>query len=352
MPSALKTLPHLLIPQPNPAALIAIGHFISSKNTLQLTWRDATTLEADGAAGASAALLLSNGDVFATTNSVARLLGRLYPNSGLYGGKDALKATLIDQWLDFAQDTLSTTDFRLLDAAFRELNYHLTLRSFFVGYEPSLADFVIWGALRSSSVFARILKTKKESLGIHLVRWFEYVSSLDAVKTGIDVLTKNQNATKTKTADQGKFDIGLADAKYGEVVTRFPPEPSGYLHIGHAKAALLNQYFAQTYGGKMIIRFDDTNPSKEKTEFEESIKEDLALIGVESRIVTHTSDYFQQIYEYALQLIRAGKAYVDDTDQTTMRAQRMDGVASKNRDLSVEENLRRFEEMRLGTEFV
>lgn len=138
----------------------------------------------------------------------------------------------------------------------------------------------------------------------------------------------------------------------GKVVTRFPPEPSGYLHIGHAKAALLNQYFAQTYKGKMIVRFDDTNPSKEKTEFEESIKEDLALIGVDSSVVTHTSDYFDQLYEFALKLIKDGNAYVDDTDQATMREQRLKGIPSKCRDLPVEENLRRFEEMKNGTEFV
>jgi glutamyl-tRNA synthetase len=138
----------------------------------------------------------------------------------------------------------------------------------------------------------------------------------------------------------------------GNVVTRFPPEPSGYLHIGHAKAALLNQYFAEQYKGKLIIRFDDTNPSKEKVEFEDSIKEDLKLIGITADAVTHTSDYFDKIYELALEMIKNGKAYVDDTDQATMREQRMEGIASKSRDLSVEENLKRFEEMKNATEFV
>ncbi|RUS22636.1 tRNA synthetases class I, catalytic domain-containing protein [Endogone sp. FLAS-F59071] len=337
---------------PSPYGILAISHFISqnTKSPLDVTWRGEASLESDGAAGASSALL-SGGDVFATTNSIARLLGTLYPESDLYGGTDALKSTLIDQWLDFAQDTLSATDFKLLDAAFRELNHHLTLRSFFVGYQVSLADFVIWGALKSSPVFGNVLKTKKESLGIHLVRWYIHISSLDSIKASLELLAVNQDATKTKTADQGKFDIDLAGAKYGEVVTRFPPEPSGYLHIGHAKAALLNHHFAQTYGGKLIVRFDDTNPSKEKTEFEETIKEDLALIGVNPNEVTHTSDYFAQLYQYALQLIQAGKAYVDDTDQATMRVQRMDGVPSRNRDLSVEENLKRFEEMKLATDF-
>lgn len=234
-----------------------------------------------------------------------------------------------------------------------------------------------------SLAFGRVFKTKKESLGIYLVRWFEYVQSLDASKLAVDSVQSSQKkqgkATKSdskvtskpeqidswwpeltviqlnfqgKTSDQGKFEIGLTEAEMGKVVTRFPPEPSGYLHIGHAKAALMNQYFAETYKGKLIIRFDDTNPSKEKTEFEESIKEDLALIGVNSSVVTHSSDYFDQMYDLALKLIKEGKGYVDDTDQLTMRDQRMNCVASKCRDLPVEENLRRFEEMKNGTEFV
>jgi glutamyl-tRNA synthetase len=135
------------------------------------------------------------------------------------------------------------------------------------------------------------------------------------------------------------------------VVTRFPPEPSGYLHIGHAKAALMNNYFARKYQGKLIIRFDDTNPSKEKEEFEQSIQEDLALIGIHGDVVSHTSDHFDHIYDHALALIRAGKAYVDDTQLEQMRAERFDGIPSCHRDTGVEENLRKFEEMRQGTAF-
>ncbi|TPX63115.1 glutamate---tRNA ligase [Spizellomyces sp. 'palustris'] len=158
-------------------------------------------------------------------------------------------------------------------------------------------------------------------------------------------------AAKAVGKDQGSFDIGLKDVVHGQVVTRFPPEPSGYLHIGHAKAALLNDYFARLYEGKLIVRFDDTNPSKEKSEFEESIKEDLLLIGVKGDVITYTSDSFDIIYKYAVDLIKLGKAYVDDTDVDTMRAERFEGKESKNRDVSIEENLRRFDEMKNGTEF-
>ena len=148
------------------------------------------------------------------------------------------------------------------------------------------------------------------------------------------------------------MDIGLIDAQEGKVVTRFPPEPSGYLHIGHAKAAMLNDYFARLFKGKLLLRFDDTNPSKEKVEFEESIKEDLALLGVKPDQSSHTSDHFDRLYDEAVKLIKLGKAYVDDTDVETMRAQRFDGIQSKNRNLSVEENLKRFQQMKEGTEYV
>ncbi|KFH14040.1 glutamate-tRNA ligase [Toxoplasma gondii MAS] len=98
----------------------------------------------------------------------------------------------------------------------------------------------------------------------------------------------------------------LEGAVQGKVVTRFPPEPSGYLHIGHAKAALLNSYFAQKYNGKMLFRFDDTNPAKENDEFESSIAEDLRLLNVEWAAISHTSDYFEQMQSLCERLIKEG----------------------------------------------
>lgn len=114
----------------------------------------------------------------------------------------------------------------------------------------------------------------------------------------------------------------LKGAEEGKVRTRFPPEPSGYLHIGHVKAALLNYHYSKMYKGEMILRFDDTNPSKEKHEFVEAIFEDLNTLGVKYSKVTYTSDYFDVIFDYARDLIKRGLAYVDNTDVDTMRKQR------------------------------
>ena len=142
--------------------------------------------------------------------------------------------------------------------------------------------------------------------------------------------------------DQGKIKINAPK----KIVTRFPPEPSGYLHIGHAKAALLNQYMAKD--GQLIIRFDDTNPEKESSTFENSILEDLKLLKIDNYKLSHSSDYFDVIFDYACQLIISGKAYVDDTDVETMRQQRTDGIPSKNRDIDPKESLRIFKAMKDG----
>jgi glutaminyl-tRNA synthetase len=145
----------------------------------------------------------------------------------------------------------------------------------------------------------------------------------------------------------------LAEGVYDTVHTRFPPEPNGYLHIGHAKSILLNYGLAEEYGGKFNMRFDDTNPTKEKSEFVESIKADVQWLGAdyEERLF-FASNYFEQMYEGALKLIKKGKAYVSDLSADQMREYRgtltEPGKNDPNRDRSVEENLRLFEEMKEG----
>jgi glutaminyl-tRNA synthetase len=145
----------------------------------------------------------------------------------------------------------------------------------------------------------------------------------------------------------------LETGKHAKVITRFPPEPNGYLHIGHAKSVCLNFGIANEFGGHCNLRFDDTNPVKEDVEFAEAIENDVRWLGFEWNGPTlHASDYFEQLYELAQELIRTGKAYVDSQTADEIRATRgtltEPGVASPHRDRSVEENLDLFGRMRAG----
>jgi glutamyl-tRNA synthetase len=110
-----------------------------------------------------------------------------------------------------------------------------------------------------------------------------------------------------------KHKCPFQNAVMGNVVTRFPPEPSGFLHVGHAKAVIVNYYYAKMFKGKMIMRFDDTNPSKEKEDYVQSIMQDVKTLGVTPDVITHTSDYFPQLMQYMEQFIKDGLAYTDDT---------------------------------------
>ena len=144
----------------------------------------------------------------------------------------------------------------------------------------------------------------------------------------------------------------LAEGKVDSVMTRFPPEPNGYLHLGHAKSICLNFGLAQKYGGKTNLRYDDTNPTKEDTEYVDSIKEDIRWLGFQWDKELYASDYFDQLYEWAEDLIKRGLAYVDDQTQEEIREGRgtvdKPGKNSPWRDRSPEENLRLFREMKAG----
>src|SRR6516165_6680198 len=147
------------------------------------------------------------------------------------------------------------------------------------------------------------------------------------------------------------IDAGIAAGRNTELVTRFPPEPNGYLHIGHAKAISLNFGVAQEYGGRCHLRFDDTNPTKEEQEYIDAIKRDVHWLGFDwGRHLYYASDYFDQLYDWAEHLIRAGKAYVDDLPAEEMRAMRGSltepGRNSPYRERSVAENLNLFRRMR------
>ncbi|MBR6222608.1 MAG: glutamine--tRNA ligase/YqeY domain fusion protein [Lachnospiraceae bacterium] len=159
--------------------------------------------------------------------------------------------------------------------------------------------------------------------------------------------------TKSRNFIEQAIDEDLKEGKYDKIVTRFPPEPNGYLHIGHAKSILLNYGIAKEYGGQFNFRFDDTNPTKERTEFVQSILEDVKWLGAdfEGRMF-YASDYFDQMYEIAVKLIKKGKAYVCDLTADEIREYRgtltEPGKESPYRNRSVEENLDLFERMKNG----
>ena len=150
-----------------------------------------------------------------------------------------------------------------------------------------------------------------------------------------------------------EIDKDLEEGRYKEVVTRFPPEPNGYLHIGHAKSILLNYGLAKEYGGTFHMRFDDTNPAKEDIEFVESIKADIQWLGADWKDHLYfASDYFDKMYEQAIELIKKGLAYVSDLSADEIKSTRgtltEPGENDPNRDRPMEENLRLFEEMKDG----
>lgn len=166
-------------------------------------------------------------------------------------------------------------------------------------------------------------------------------------------MTQPDNDVRPSNFIRNIIDADLASGKHSEVHTRFPPEPNGYLHIGHAKSICLNFGIAQDYQGKCNLRFDDTNPEKEDVEYVESIKQDVQWLGFEwDGDIHYSSDYFDTLYQYAIELIIKGLAYVDELSPEEIREYRgtltAPGKPSPYRDRPVEENLALFEKMRAG----
>ncbi len=163
----------------------------------------------------------------------------------------------------------------------------------------------------------------------------------------------SESENRSKNFIEEIIDADLASGKHSLIVTRFPPEPNGYLHIGHAMSICLNAGLAKAYNGRFHLRFDDTNPIKEEMEYVESIKQDVAWLGADwGDNLFFASDYFDQLYEWAVHLIKNGKAFVDDSSAEKIRAMRgtltEPGKESPFRDRSVEDNLELFERMKAG----
>uniref|UniRef100_A0A8C8BA48 Bifunctional glutamate/proline--tRNA ligase n=1 Tax=Otus sunia TaxID=257818 RepID=A0A8C8BA48_9STRI len=266
---------------------------------------------------------------FTDVNSIARYLARVAGSAGLYGS-NLLEHTEIDHWLEFSATKLSTASQFL--SGVQELNHCLSLRTYLVGNSLSLADLCVWAVLKDNNTWQEQLQENKAP--VHAKRWYGFLEVQHAFQS---VGAKWASGTPKK-ADVGKF-VELPGAEMGKVIVRFPPEASGYLHIGHAKAALLNQHYQVNFKGKLIMRFDDTNPEKEKEDFEKVILEDVAMLHIKPDQFTYTSDHFETIMKYAEKLIQEGKAYVDDTPAEQMKAER------------VNKNLQMWEEMKKGTEY-
>ncbi|KZV43694.1 putative glutamate--tRNA ligase, cytoplasmic-like [Dorcoceras hygrometricum] len=287
--------------------------------------------------------------------------------------RDAYQSCQIDEWLDYAPTFGSGSEF---EGACSSVDRYLLEHTFLVGNSLSIADVAIWAGLAGTGVrWESLRKSKKYQ---NLVRWFNSISteydgvlseflatyigkrgsgkpipskSKDPVTSSSGTIAKENGIHVNETAgSRSAFELDLPDAEVGKVKLRFAPEPSGYLHIGHSKAALSNQYFADRYKGQLIVRFDDTNPDKESSEFVDNLLKDIETLGIKYDAVTYTSDYFPQLMEMAEKLIREGKAYVDDTPREQMKQERMDGVESRCRNNSIEENLNLWKEMIAGSE--
>ena len=281
--------------------------------------------------------LRNGGPVILGDRAIARFVSRV---GGSTVKESPAASAAVDQWLDLtatfgAAELLDLLEAALIDSTFLAPG----------SYAPGLADAA---ALASLKTLGKLDATKFAGSHPAVARWLRATSAAAAVQVANKVLfaaPPSSSSSKTKAKDQGKgkdvkgaskdgdsSDVGgcppLEGAEMGKVVTRFPPEPSGYLHIGHAKAVLLNEYYARRYKGKLLVRFDDTNPSKEKEEFEENIMQDLATLGVKPDAVSHSSDHFEKAQELARKLINDGNAYMDGTPQEKMQAERKIRVKS------------------------
>ncbi|CEL95338.1 unnamed protein product [Vitrella brassicaformis CCMP3155] len=323
------------------------------------------------------ALTLPSGESFHSTDiNVARCLAReasaVAAEGGLYG-TDALTASAVDSWIDFSRDKIGSSLPPSGDVLSR-LNAHLSERTFLVGHALTIADITAFTALGGppSPTFLEPFP--------HVLRWWENIcvellgqSAAPAVRdptaaaanpvsgVGGEVGNGNGNGNGNGGGEVGAStnfikQIVAADIEKGvhkEVVTRFPPEPNGFLHIGHAKSICLNFGLPQAFGGRCHLRFDDTNPTKEEQRYIDAIEEDVRWLGFDwGEHLYHASDYFEQLFEWAVLLIKRGYAYVDDSTNEEMRAMRGDitkpGQDSPYRNRSVEENLDLFMRMKAG----
>ncbi|XP_063831519.1 bifunctional glutamate/proline--tRNA ligase [Ostrinia nubilalis] len=318
--------------------LLAVELFRCSGQTIEVVWGNDSTVT----------LPKAKPMPYGTSNDLIRILVNAYVKKA-----DGLQAVTMNHWLTFSltlEDEIPKS-IEYLDKTLGPLTY-------LVGESLTVSDLAVFAALHVSGRFKEVSKTNQYS---NVGRWLKLIGAqapvLKALKElpseALESLNKSSSrrsppANKEASSgrqQEGKF-VELPHAEMGKVVVRFPPEASGYLHIGHAKAALLNQYYQQAFQGKLVMRFDDTNPAKENADFEKVILEDVEMLEIKPDLFTHTSQYFDLMLEYCEKLIKEGKAFVDDTPAEQMKSEREQKIDSRNKNNSVEKNLQLWEEMK------
>lgn len=302
---------------------LAAVELVKATNPIGIEWGKESTISF----GADNAKFVYNSE-----NDILRFIGRIAGKHKLYGS-NPVEQTQIDQWLAFSL-TLGND----LAKSLAYLEKCLGALTYLVTNNLTIADLAVF-----SQLSRQLVNAKKIGIPGHVQRWFNLIEAQECVKkslatlpdeakkalsSAIEVANKRQPTTERK--QEGKF-VELPNAEMGKVIVRFPPEASGYLHIGHAKAALLNQHYANAFKGKLIMRFDDTNPAKETVEFEQVILGDLKLLEIKPDEFTHTSNYFDLMIEYCERMLKEGKAYVDDTEPEQMKKEREQRIESVHR---------------------
>ncbi|KAL9645842.1 hypothetical protein ABK040_003574 [Willaertia magna] len=330
------------------------------------------------------------------TESANGLRGNTYL-AYLLSKNTSLSITNLDDLISIIEtsnEIKQNTTFEQLDLSIQRLDNQLQIKTYLSGDSLSICDLILYESLKlNQQLLENYMKRVQSKKNIpHFHRYFELLDKNEKIQKAVQILEragkngtstdeevkaleKNTTTTTTTTSantstsnntttgknkgtnnntkekkDDSDIRLELPNAEMGKVVTRFPPEASGFLHIGHAKAALMNNYFAKKYKGKLVMRFDDTNPDKEKEEYEHAILNDLKQLQIIPDIRVRSSDHFDKCIELAKQLINEGKAYIDDTPVEELRRMKLVGEESPNRNNSIEKNLELFEEMIKGTE--
>ncbi|CAG4984607.1 unnamed protein product [Colias eurytheme] len=322
--------------------LLAVELYRSSAGNVEVVWNGESSITLPNS---------SKSLPYGTSNDLIRILENTFNKSA-----GPLQRVTMNHWLSFSlildEEIPKSLDY--LEKTLGPLTY-------LVGESLSVSDLAVFSVLYASNKFKEVSKSNPPN---NIIRWMKLIQAQPCVEKVLKELPAEilQNVVKTSSRrsppankeatggrqQEGKF-IDLPHAEMGKVVVRFPPEASGYLHIGHAKAALLNQYYQQAFEGKLIMRFDDTNPAKENADFEKVILEDVKMLEIKPDMFTHTSQYFDLMLQLCEKLIKEGKAFVDDTPAEQMKNERDQKLESKNRNNSVEKNLQLWEEMKKGS---